>query len=139
LPMLLQIPVFIAFYQLLYAAIEINGAPFIGWVKDLAQPDRLITFPFSIPLIGDSFNLLPILMAISMVYQQKLTPQSATTPEQQKIFAFMPLIFGVILYKMPSGLVLYWLVNNVLTIIQQGVVKKLAKAIHLEHHDTADQ
>lgn len=134
LPMLLQIPVFIAFYQVLNEAIELRGAPFIGWITDLSEPDALFRFGFSLPVIGDSFNLLPILMIGSMVWQQKLTPQAAGPPEQQKIMQFMPLIFGFIFYPMPSGLVLYWFLNNVLSIVQQVFVRRLAGAIHL-HHD----
>lgn len=133
LPMLLQIPVFIAFYQVLNEAIELNGTPFIWWITDLAKPDTLFTFPMTLPLLGDGFHFLPLLMIGSMFWQQKLTPQVGTNPEQQKIFAFMPLIFGFIFYKMPSGLVLYWFVNNVLSIIQQVFVKRLAGAVL--HHD----
>ena len=132
LPMVLQIPVFIAFYQMLSEAIELKGAPFIGWIHDLAEPDRLFQFHFSLPVVGDSFNLLPLLMMASMVIQQRMTPQPASTPEQQKIFAFMPLMFGFIFYNMPSGLVLYWLLNNVLTILQQGLVKPVVGALHHE-------
>ena len=83
--------------------------PFIFWINNLSEPDRLITFPQAIPLIGDGLNILPILMLLSMVWQQKLTPQAGATSEQTKMMAFMPLIFGFIFYKMPSGLVLYCL------------------------------
>lgn len=134
LPMLLQIPIFIAFYQVLNETIELRGAPFIGWITDLSEPDRLAVFGFSLPLIGNSFNLLPLLMIASMVLQQRLTPQTGTTPEQQKIFNFMPLIFGFIFYKMPSGLVLYWFLNNMLSIFQQVFVKRIGAAVlHHEH------
>lgn len=135
LPMLLQIPIFIAFYQVLSEAIELRGAPFVGWIQNLAEPDRLFMLPFSLPLLGDSFNLLPLFMIASMVVQQKMTPQSGVTPEQQKIFAFMPLIFGFIFYKMPSGLVLYWFLNNVLSIIQQGFVQRIKVTLHHEDRD----
>ena len=135
LPMLLQIPVFIAFYQVLNEAVELRGAPFIGWITDLSEPDHLFMLKASFPLIGNSFNLLPLLMTVSMVVQQRMTPQSGVTPEQQKMFAFMPLIFCFVFYNMPSGLVLYWLLNNVLSIVQQGLVKPAVSAMH--HDESA--
>lgn len=135
LPMVLQIPVFIAFYQVLNETIELKGAPFMGWINDLSEPDRLFSFPFSIPFLGDSFHLLPLLMLLSMYWQQKLTPQTGATPEQTKMFAFMPLIFGFIFYKMPSGLVLYWFVNNCLSIIHQVFIKRMVIVLHHEDRD----
>ena len=112
LPMLLQIPVFIAFYQVLVQTVELKGAPFLFWIRDLSEPDRLWALPFSLPFLGDGVNVLPILMLLSMVWQQRLTPQ-AGTPEQQKIMMIMPVVFGFIFYSLPSGLVLYWLFNKV--------------------------
>ncbi len=129
LPMLLQIPIFIAFYQVLNETIELKGAPFIFWIHDLALPDRLAALPFSLPVIGDSFNLLPLFMIGSMVWQQKLTPQAASSPEQQQMMNFMPLIFGFMFYQMPSGLVLYWFVNNMLTIMHQVFIKRMVIAL----------
>ncbi|MFA6600614.1 MAG: membrane protein insertase YidC [Candidatus Omnitrophota bacterium] len=130
LPMVLQIPIFIAFYQVLNDAIELKGAGFVGWIHDLAAPDRLATFPVTIPFLGDSFNLLPLFMIVSMVWQQKLTPQMGGTTEQQKVMTFMPLIFGFAFYNMPSGLVLYWFVNNMLSIIHQTFVKRVVVVLH---------
>lgn len=135
LPMLMQIPVFMAFYQVLNSAIELKNAPFINWVTDLSEPDHFIYFPFSIPFIGDSLHLLPLLMIGSMVWQQKLTPQTGVTPEQTKIFALMPLFFGFLFYKMPSGLVLYWLMNNLFSIVQQIFVNRIVVALHHEDQD----
>ena len=132
LPMVLQIPIFIAFYQVLNETIELKGADFIWWVHDLSQPDRLFAFPFTLPVLGDTFNLLPLFMIGSMVWQQKLTPQAASTPEQTQMMNFMPLIFGFLFYKMPSGLVLYWFVNNVLTIIHQIFIKRMVVVLHHE-------
>ncbi len=132
LPMLLQIPIFISFYQVLNETIELKGAEFILWVHDLAQPDRLFSLPFDIPVIGDSFNFLPLLMIGSMVWQQKLTPQPSATPEQAQITNMMPLIFGFLFYKMPSGLVLYWFMNNMLTIIHQIFIKRMVIVLHHE-------
>ena len=71
----------------------------------------------------------------SMVWQQKVTPQPGSTPEQAQMFAFMPLIYGVLFYNMPSGLVLYWFVNNVLTIIHQVFVKRIAVVLHHEDRE----
>jgi len=135
LPMLLQIPIFIAFYQGLAEAIELKGAPWIWWITDLSQPDRLFTLPFEIPMLGDGLNILPLLMIGSMVWQQKLTPTVGVNPDQAKMMAFMPLIFGVMFYKMPSGLVLYWFVNNLLSIIHQVFVKRIVVVLHHEDRD----
>ena len=111
LPMLVQIPVFFAFYTMLRSAVELRGAPFL-WIKDLAQPDtifHLASFPF---------NPLPLLMGVSMVFQMKLTPQTGDN-QQQKMMMFMPLVFLFICYNMASGLVLYWTVQQLLSIAQQ--------------------
>ncbi|MBI3999602.1 MAG: membrane protein insertase YidC, partial [Candidatus Omnitrophica bacterium] len=122
LPMVLQIPIFIAFYQLLAQTAELKGAPFIFWVKDLSEADRAWTLPFSLPFLGDAVNILPLLMLGSMVWQQRLTPQTSTA-DQQKMMMFMPIIFGFIFYSLPSGLVLYWFVNNMLSIFHQLFIK----------------
>ncbi len=135
LPMVLQIPIFIAFYEVLSNGIEMKGASFLGWIHDLSEPDRLFLFPMTLPLIGNSFNLLPLLMLGSMFWQQKLTPQVGGTPEQTKIMNFMPLIFGFVFYNMPSGLVLYWFVNNVLSIIHQIFVKRMVVVLHHEDRE----
>ncbi len=135
LPMLAQIPVFIAFYQVLNETIELKGAPFIYWVKDLSQPDILFTLPFSIPFLGEHFHFLPILMILSMWGQQKVMPAAAMSPEQAKMMEFMPFIFGVLFYKMPSGLVLYWFVNNMLTILHQVFIKRMVVVLHHEDRD----
>lgn len=131
LPMVLQIPVFIAFYQVLAQTAEFQGEPFIWWIRDLSEPDRAWILPFAIPFLGNAVNVLPLLMIGSMVWQQKLTPQTAGSAEQQKMMMFMPVIFGFIFYKLPSGLVLYWFVNNLLSIFHQLFVKGKA----LPHHE----
>lgn len=125
LPMLLQIPVFIALYQTLSQSVELRGAPFVLWITDLSQPDRLFTLPFSLPLIGDAINLLPIIMMFAMIIQQKMTPNAASK-EQANMMVLMPIVFVFIFYNFPAGLVLYWLVNNVVTIVHQGLHKKYA-------------
>ncbi len=131
LPMLIQMPIFIALYQVLAQSVELRHAPFFGWIHDLSAPDRLFRLPWVLPLLGDGFNVLPILMLVSMVVQQKMTPgSSGSSPEQKQMMTFMPIIFGFAFYNLPSGLVLYWTLSNVLTIVHQGMMKGKEK-LHL--------
>ncbi|MDR3203161.1 MAG: membrane protein insertase YidC [Deltaproteobacteria bacterium] len=125
LPMLFQIPFFIAFYRVLDYALELRGAPFVLWINDLSSPDRLFHLNFKVPFLDPPTGIpvLTILMCLSMLWQQKMTPQMGD-PMQAKIMMFMPLIFGIILLNMPSGLVLYWLVNNLLGIWQQKLINR---------------
>ena len=109
LPMLLQIPVFFALYKVLMIAIELRGAPFMLWVTDLS--------------VKDPYYILPIVMGVTMVIQQKMTPTSLD-PKQNKLMMLMPVIFTFMFLNFASGLVLYWLVNNVLSIIQQYITNK---------------
>jgi YidC/Oxa1 family membrane protein insertase len=110
LPIAVQIPVFIALYWVLLNAVELRQAPFIGWIKDLSIPDP--------------FYVLPVLMAVSMFIQTKLNPPPPD-PVQAKIMLFMPLVFSVMFFFFPAGLVLYWVVNNVLSIAQQWQVMRM--------------
>ena len=130
LPMLLQMPVFIALYRMLWSTYELRGAPFILWIQDLSQPDHLFHTPFlsGIPFIGqhlEYFNLLPFLMGASMVISQKVLPQSgpATNPQQKTMMTIMPIFFSVVCYKMASGLNLYIFVSTVLGIGQQALTR----------------
>lgn len=132
LPLFLQIPIFISFYQALSEAVELKGASFIFWIHDLSEPDRLFSWVAPLPFVGTSFNLLPILMIGSMLWQQKLTPQTAATPGQEKMMYLMPVIFGFVFYGLPSGLVLYWLTNNLLTIFHQLFIKRIPIILHHE-------
>jgi YidC/Oxa1 family membrane protein insertase len=119
LPMALQMPVFFGFYRMIQSAIELRGAKFL-WIKDLSKPDTL----FVIPGVNFPFNLLPLIMGATMLWQSHLTPPSpGVDPTQQKIMRYMPLIFLVILYNFSSGLALYWTVNNLLTIAQTKMTK----------------
>ncbi|HEY9203883.1 MAG TPA: membrane protein insertase YidC [Sulfurimonas sp.] len=113
LPMLLQIPVFFAIYRVLLNAVELQGAEWALWIDDLSRMDS--TF------------ILPILMGASMYYQQKLTPSNFTDPMQEKIFKFLPIIFTFFFLTFPSGLVLYWFVNNLFSIAQQFIVNQQFK------------
>ena len=116
LPMLIQIPFFIALYYVLMGAVELRHAPFMLWIHDLAAQDP--------------YYVLPILMGLSMFAQQRLNPSSAD-PTQAKMMMFMPVIFTFFFLNFPAGLVLYWLVSNVLSILQQLYInKKLAKSKH---------
>lgn len=114
LPMLAQIPVFIALYNVLMYAIELRQAPFALWIADLS--------------LKDPYYVLPIVMGISTVIQQKLTPMTTTDPMQQKMMMMMPIVFTFIFLTMPSGVVLYWTVSNTLAIVQQLYVNHKAKA-----------
>ena len=109
LPLLLQMPILIAFYQMLAHAIELRHAPFWLWIQDLSAKDP--------------YYVTPILMTATMWIQQQMTPSTGDAT-QKKIMAAMPLVFGFMFKDMPSGLVLYWLVQNVLTIGQQMLLNK---------------
>ena len=132
LPLVLQVPIFIAFYRVLAESVELKGAPFIFWIRDLSEPDRLFSWSGAIPFVGNSFNLLPLLMIGSMLWQQRLTPQTAADPGQEKIMYLMPVVFGLVFYSLPSGLVLYWTANNLLTIFHQLFVKRIPVSLHHE-------
>jgi YidC/Oxa1 family membrane protein insertase len=120
LPMVIQIPVFFALFRVLGGCIELRHAPFMLWINDLSAPDRLFNFPFQIPFMSPPYGIpvLTLLMGASMFLQQKMTPTPGD-PMQAKIMMFLPLIFTFMFINFPSGLVLYWLVNNLLSIGQQ--------------------
>jgi len=120
LPLLLQIPIFFALYRVLLNADELQGAQWILWINNLA--------------VMDPYWVLPILMGITMYYQQKITPSNFTDPLQEKIFKFFPVLMTVFFITFPAGLVLYWLTNNILTIAQQYYINKVYdkhKALHV--------
>jgi YidC/Oxa1 family membrane protein insertase len=125
LPMVLQIPVFFALYKVLLQAIELRHAPFMLWVTDLSAPDRLM-IGMDIPYLG-GIPVLTLLMGGSMFLQQKMTPTPAD-PTQAKIMMFLPVIFTFMFLNFASGLVLYWLMNNLLTIAQQYIINKQTAA-----------
>ena len=125
LPMILQIPVFFALYKVLLQAIELRHAPFMLWITDLSAPDRLM-IGVDIPYLG-GIPVLTLLMGGSMFLQQKMTPSPAD-PTQAKIMLFLPVIFTFLFLNFASGLVLYWLVNNLLSIAQQYMINKKATA-----------
>ncbi|MBU1808838.1 MAG: membrane protein insertase YidC, partial [Candidatus Omnitrophica bacterium] len=129
LPILLQMPIFIALYAALMKSIELRNTSFL-WIRDLSSPDA-VRLPFTLPIIGNHINILPLIMVVAMIMQQKISTKtmgSAVTSEQkeqQKIMLIvMPVVFGFIFYSMPSGLVLYWVVNTLLTITEQSAMAK---------------
>ena len=123
-PMLLQMPVFIALFNVLRTTIELRGAPFMLWISDLSSPDVVAQMPFSLPVIGNTLSLLPILMGVAMFVQQKM---QSTDPKQAALTYMMPIVFTFLFFRFPSGLVLYWLVNNVLTIGHQYLLTRADK------------
>ncbi len=116
LPILIQIPVFISLYWMLLGSVELRHAPFFGWIQDLSAVDP--------------YYILPIIMGLSMIIQTKLNPKP-TDPIQAKVMTWMPVIFSVFFFFFPSGLVLYWVVNNIISIWQQWYVNKSIHAAAL--------
>jgi YidC/Oxa1 family membrane protein insertase len=109
LPILIQMPFFIALYWVLLSAVELRNAPWIGWITDLSTPDP--------------FYVLPVIMGASMFIQTKLQP-APPDPVQAKVMTIMPLVFSIMFFFFPSGLVLYWTMQNILTIGQQWYINK---------------
>ena len=107
-PLVLQMPIFLALYWALGESVELRHAPFFGWIHDLSA--------------ADPYYVLPVLMGISMFFIQKMSPTTVTDPMQQKIMMFMPVGFTVFFFFFPSGLVIYWLVSNIVTLIQQNLI-----------------
>jgi len=116
MPMILQIPFFIAFYKVLSIAIELRGAPWIWWVTDLSQPEHLAIRVLPVTMIGTQFIL------------QRMTPAAGGDPSQQKMMMLMPLFMGFMFYGVSSGLVLYWLTGNVIGIAQQLLINRMTPA-----------
>ncbi len=132
LPMLLQMPVFISLYQVLWRTHNFQGAKFL-WIKDLSEPDRLFVLSSSLPLIGNDLNILPLLMTVVMFFQQKLSSKNMVVTDeaqamQQKMMLFvMPVFIGAIFYKFASGLTLYFTVFYLLSTLTQYKMSKLNK------------
>ena len=113
LPLLLQIPVFFAIYKVLYCAVELKAEPWILWIHDLS--------------VIDPYYILPLVMGVTMYISQIMTPTTYTDPMQEKVFKLLPLFFTIffIIFPFPAGLVLYWSVNNILSIIQQMIINRI--------------
>jgi len=125
LPLLLQMPIFIAFYNLLSVTIEVRQAPFIGWITDLSTRDPLY--------------ITPLLMGGSWMLQQAMTSSSIPDPMQRRMMMFMPILFTYMMRNMPSGLVIYWLTSNVLTMLQQLAINRRADAMTANPHDKREE
>jgi YidC/Oxa1 family membrane protein insertase len=133
LPLVIQMPVFIGFFTMIRSAIELRGASFL-WISDLSRPDTLFTIPglgfipvIGIPGVGLPFNLLPLLMGGTMLWQSHVAPTSpGMDPSQQKIMRYLPLMFLFILYNYSAGMALYWTMNNLLTILQTKLTRMQA-------------
>jgi YidC/Oxa1 family membrane protein insertase len=123
LPMVVQIPVFFALYKALMFSIELRHAPFFFWITDLSGPDNLFGQLLGLPFV---IGPLPLVMGVTMFLQQKMTP-SNMDPVQAKMMLALPFVFTIMFLSFPSGLVLYWLLNNILTISQQMYINKLVK------------
>lgn len=110
LPILIQMPIFMALYNVLYGAIDLYGQPFFGWIHNLSDKDP--------------YYVMPVLLAGMMFIQQRMTPNTATDPMQQRMMMMMPLVFGVMMLWLPAGLTLYMLINSVTSILQQVVINR---------------
>ena len=132
IPMVVQMPMFFALFSALQSSIQLRNAPFFGWIDNLAGPDVLFTFPATLPFIGNHFSLLPLLMGGSMMWQSHLTPAAATggggggamAQQQMMMKWFMPIMMMVLFYKMPSGLVIYWIVSTMMSVWQQTHINR---------------
>jgi len=121
LPLILQIPVFFALYQALIRSLALKGSHFL-WIKDLSEPDRLMVFSSPIPILGNELNILPLIMAIIMFFQQKISAKTTAgvDPQQQKMMMIVfPILFAFMFYRFPSGLSLYWVVYSFLSLFFQ--------------------
>ena len=137
LPMLLQIPVFFGLYKVLYGTIDMRHAPFFGWIRDLSAPDPTSVFnlfgalPIDLPT-GLLIGIWPLIMGVTMWLQMQMNPPQPD-PVQQQVFQWMPVMLTVMMASFPAGLVIYWAVNNTLTMAQQMVInKRLGVEIHLK-------
>jgi len=132
LPMLLQMPVFIGLYQVLWRSVSFKGAGFL-WIKDLSEPDRLFLLPFSLPFLGNEFNVLPLVMVVVMFFQQKLSAKNMviTDPsqaaQQKMMTTIMPIFLGFIFYKFASGLTLYFTMFYFFSTFTQWKMSKVKK------------
>jgi YidC/Oxa1 family membrane protein insertase len=118
LPMLLQFPVFIGLFYALRSTIDLRQSPFFGWIDDLSAPETL----FEIPGVGLPIRVLPLIMGATMVLQQKITPMQADPAQAKMMMTVMPIMMTFVFYQFPSGLVLYWMVSNVLAITHQLII-----------------
>ena len=121
-------------FILLNGAVDLKGAHFL-WIQDLTAQDALFTFPFSLPLLGNKFNLIPILMAVSQVFAQRLQTTNIEDPTQKQMATMMPIMMLFMFYTLPSGLSVYWFISNLWQIVFQLLVNKRVReeAEHKAH------
>jgi YidC/Oxa1 family membrane protein insertase len=130
LPMLLQLPIFIAMYSLFNNHFDLRGAMFIpGWIPDLSMPESIVDFPpdFRVPILGwSALRLLPFIYVGSQLLYGKVTqtPDQQINPQMKMMLYVMPIVFFFVLYNMPSGLLVYWIFSNLLTMVQQMAINK---------------
>ena len=128
LPMLPQMPIFFAIFSLLGSAVELRGQPFFFWINDLTAPDEFFVLPFTIPFLGNSLRILPIINAVATWFSSKMTGTApAADNAQAKMMQYLPFIFVFMFYNWASGFVLYWLAQSVFTVGQNLVTKKMVK------------
>ncbi len=137
--MLVQLPIFLALYRLLIGAIDLRGQGFL-WIADLTAPDALFMLPFSLPFLGDKFNILPIMMGVSQLFAQRLQSTNIEDPTQKQMATIMPIFFVFILYNFAAGLSLYWFVSNIWQITFQIFVnKKVKEQVEQEAHQKFEE
>lgn len=133
LPMVFQMPIFFALFRTLQSAFEMRQAPFTLWIGDLSTPDTLMVLPFTIPFLGNLLNVLPFIMTGASFIQMRLNPKTPSADPQakmqQKMMSFMPIMFCFILYKMPSGLTLYWTTSTILGICENLFIRQTIKKL----------
>ena len=135
LPMMLQMPVFIALFVTLGSMVELRQATFIpGWITDLSRPDTIFHLPFYLPVLGNEVNVLPFLMLAAWLLNQKFTPKpaDAQAQQQQKMMKFMPFVFSIMLYHLASGLLLYWTASSAFGILEQWLIRRSLAGIKLK-------
>ncbi|HOX39534.1 MAG TPA: membrane protein insertase YidC [Candidatus Brocadiia bacterium] len=135
LPVFLQLPVFLALFGALRAAIELRQAPFWLWIRDLSMPDTLLYLPFDIPLMGTrELNTLPFIMAAVSLFSARMQPKSPDPQQrqQQVMMMYMPVIFAFLLYRFPSGLMLYWTLSTVVGMGEQWFIKRATEKVKAE-------
>ena len=126
--MLPQMPIFFAIFSLLGSAVELRGQPFFFWIDDLTAPDEFLTLPFTIPFLGNSLRLLPLVNAVATWFSSKMTGTApAADNTQAKMMQYLPFVFVFMFYNWASGFVLYWLAQSVFTIGQNLVTKEMVK------------
>ena len=130
--MLLQMPVFIGLYQVLWRSVAFKGAKFL-WIKDLSEPDRLFIFPFNLPVVGNELNILPLIMVVVMFFQQKISSKNmvisdpSQAAQQKMMTTIMPIFLGFIFYKFASGLTLYFTMFYFFSTFTQWKMSKQVK------------